>query len=122
MTDLRRALGPLAALWLLCQLGFVAAAPITVWMGSSADDCTCPIGDHATCPMHHKNASGLKVCAMRSVNDPASVVLSPTYGLIGFTPNSTHTVVLTSSSHESVPGAVLTLSRPAPPDPPPPRA
>jgi hypothetical protein len=104
MIGLRRALGSLAALWVVCQLGSVAAS-IAVWVSSSAAECTCRVGDHATCPMHHKNTSSVKVCAMRGMNDPASLMLSSAFGLTGLIPTSTHAVVLTSI-----------------PDPPPPRA
>jgi len=124
MIRLRRALGPIAVTWLLCQVATIAAAPVVIGLGASEEllECKCTHGDHAICPMHHRPAPGSKICLMGSANNTSTAVLTSLFtgvGLIGdpfqvIAPSSTYTRVRTH-------GTPLSL-RPAPPDPPPPRA
>ena len=57
---LRRLLGPLAAVWIACQLCFLVGGPIALVarVADEEPECTCTHGDHAMCPMHHRS-SGL---------------------------------------------------------------
>lgn len=124
MAFLRRTLGPFTAAWLLCQVAALLAGPAVFWVTSAEAllECTCTHGDHATCPMHHKATLGSKVCLVRSADDSGTAVVTSLLGSAGLVsvpvqvvaPRPAHTLVLTE---------VTTLSlRPAPPDPPPPRA
>jgi hypothetical protein len=124
MTRLRRAVGPIAAIWLSCQVGMLATAPIVFWAETAEGllECTCSHGDHAICPMHHKPAPGSKICLMRSADTGEAAVLASLFSFVGvltvptqaMIPPSTQPVVQTPTTSSS--------RRPAPPDPPPPRA
>lgn len=124
MTQLRRALGPIAAAWLFYQVVTLTAAPIVFWVGSGEEllECTCKHGDHAICPMHHKPAPDAKICLMRSANDSGTAVLTSLLTGVGLiaeptkvaAPLSTRILIVTESTAPSL--------RPPPPDPPPPRA
>jgi hypothetical protein len=124
MTWLRRMRGPLAAAWLLSQLGTVALIPTALWLDIATVDvleCTCTHGDHAMCPMHHRS-SRPGACGMCDTSNPAIALVASLVGLPGLAPpaESTQTAIRAGYrapvdvSHESL--------RPVPPDPPPPRA
>jgi len=124
MTHLRRALGRIAVTWLLCQVATLTLAPAVLWFGSAAHllECTCAHGDHAICPMHHKPAPRSKLCVMGSADDDGAAVLTSLFGGVGLIPVPLPTA-LPDSHPAVVPGDARTHSlRPAPPDPPPPRA
>ena len=124
MTPLRRVLGRVAVAWLLCQSATLIAAPIGFWIGSPEEllECTCTHGDHAICPMHHKPARGSKICLMQGADDSGSAVVGSLFGAVGIVPVSVQ-VFAPPSAHIVSPIEVKTTSlRPAPPDPPPPRA
>src|SRR3954467_12157043 len=92
MTRLRRALAPLAAIWLVCQLG--AAALVQLTLSASAGQeraaaCTCGHGAHAMCPMHHRASGPDRTCSMQPVNTMPTAVLSALVGLPGFVPGAT---------------------------------
>ena len=55
MTFFRQYLSRLMCIWLLCQMVALAAPVVLVAAGATPVDelCTCPGGDHETCPMHH---------------------------------------------------------------------
>jgi hypothetical protein len=94
------------------------------WVSSAEDllECTCTHGDHAICPMHHKPAPGSKLCLMGSADDSGTAVLSSIFGAVGLVPVPTP-VAVPLSDHPIVLLDITTTSlRPAPPDPPPPRA
>jgi hypothetical protein len=121
----RRALGPLAAAWLLCQLGMVALVPAASATGSVpvvALECTCSHGDHATCPMHHKSAAGPERCAMRSADDSATGVLISLFGPLGLIPVRSGVLTPAPSTAVALAPQTTIALRDAPPDPPPPRA
>ena len=124
MTHLRRALGPVAAVWLSCQIAAVASEPLVAWLTSAEQpsDCTCAHGDHAICPMHHKQVPGSKNCLIRSANGNAATVFASLLGGVGlvaatnplFGPGPSHTVAVLETT--TIP------TRSTTPDPPPPRA
>ena len=125
MMGLRRALGRIAVAWLLCQAATLTLVPAAFSSGAAgvhALECTCSHGDHAVCPMHHKPAPGAKLCLMRSANDSGIAVLSWLLNGVGLMPAAGQSVA-TASEPARLFFAVTTASlRPAPPDPPPPRA
>lgn len=123
MSRLRRALGPLTAAWLVCQIATLASSPVALWL-ISADlgECTCASGDHASCPMHHKQDPGAKICLLRSAADPGTMVLASIFSGAGLLPAQ----IVSVDSTGNQPAAVIELttlpSRYTPPDPPPPRS
>jgi hypothetical protein len=123
MTRLRRALGPLTAAWIVCQVATLASSPVALWlMSADLAECTCTTGDHASCPMHHKQEPGSKICLLRSAADPGTMVLASIFSGAGLLP--TPAVMVASSGNQ--PAAMIALttrpSRQTPPDPPPPRS
>jgi hypothetical protein len=121
MRCLRRMLGPVATVWLLCQAAGLTSAPLIVWITSPAhvDECTCGHGAHAMCPMHHRPSE--TECSMRAADDKSTAILSSLLPGVG---------VLARSTASIVPGPTLTILRldvvvaslrPPAPDPPPPR-
>lgn len=125
MTRLRRALGPVAIAWLFCQAATMTVTPVAFWYGSAGADlleCTCLHGDHATCPMHHDLAPGSKLCFMRSAGDNNIAVLSWLLNGVGLVPAPAQAVAPISQHIQALFDITTTSLRPAPPDPPPPRA
>jgi hypothetical protein len=124
MNHLRRALGPIAALWLMSQAGSFVMVPVALWAFAAGDlsECTCAHGDHATCPMHHKPAIPSKTCVIRSADHSETAVLTFMLTLVGVLTPSAHDVI--SPSTPSIVRSVVASpsGRPTPPDPPPPRA
>ena len=118
MARLRRVLGPLVAVWLLCQSGAMAAAWIPAF-----DDCTCPHSDGATCPMHHGSSSTTKkTCSMRAVDDPGSLTLVSLLTPSAPVEASFLHVTQPATRCTTIADRSFTSLRPVPPDPPPPRA
>ncbi len=127
MNRLRRALGPIAAAWLVCQTATLGLAPtMMVWAGiADADlvECTCGHGADAMCPMHHHAMpTGARRCVMRSTSDHGIAVLGSVLGILGFLPQETSGTALISAERTILIDTSVGLDRPAPPDPPPPRA
>ncbi len=125
MTRARRVLARVAAVWLCCQLVAGTLGPVAIALGApdaNAVECTCGHGGDATCPMHHKSTTGSKVCVMRALGERPGLVLSSTFGLTGPVPASTYSIVLASDRREIWTAVSMRPIRPAPPDPPPPRA
>lgn len=115
MTRWRRALAPLAVLWLSCQLTTVAFA-------FYASDCSCAQGTAATCPMHHRTTSGSKTCGMTGLNENSAFVFDAVVNPIGFTTSEwTLQVALDATSVQMIDFSVRP-SLQVPPDSPPPRA
>jgi hypothetical protein len=120
---LRRALGPVAAVWLLCQAAALMLGPAAHLLGAveAPAECTCLHGDHAICPMHHTPARGAQFCVMSADDNGVAVLTSI---LIG--PGLVQEVVRPAPPPAELAAAsrdITTRSlRPAPPDPPPPRA
>lgn len=124
MTRLRRALPRIALTWLLCHAATLTVATTVLWSGHAEGllECTCTHGAHAYCPMHHNVAPGSKVCLMQSADDTGSAVLSSLFGAPGLVAAPVRSVAPEPArAIDVVEPATLSL-RPAPPDPPPPRA
>lgn len=127
MAQLRRALAPLTALWLLCQVGTVALVPV-VLLGTPAaahgSECTCGHGDGLMCPMHHHQpAGGSKRCSMQPVDQSGTAVLTALAGIAGFIAQPARSIrPPVSVEHRQAADTLPVGQRPVPPDPPPPRA
>ena len=99
----------------------MAAASATV-----AEDglCTCPGGDHATCPMHHASSvrSARGECRMQATATPSDApIVSMAFGL-GLPTTSALGVVAPAPQSARCAVVVSPLaSRGTPPEPPPPR-
>ncbi len=128
MTRLRRALAPLAAIWLSCQIGTVGLVPAALWVSAAdphAAECTCGHGADAMCPMHHHKPTGNTNgnCAMQAAKSPATAVLTALVGVAGLIPESTGSFVApVPSTRVRTSDVDVRGERPVPPDPPPPRA
>lgn len=127
MTRMRRALAPLAAIWLSCQIGTVALGPLALRVSAAdphAAECTCGHGADAMCPMHHhkpaRDPSGH--CSMQASNETGTGVITTLVSAAGLIPESTPSLVAPVPSMNVSPTDVdVRGERPAPPDPPPPR-
>jgi hypothetical protein len=69
MARLRRAIGPLAGTWMLCQIAALTFVPVT--LGLYQIECTCALGVDEACPMHRhpvrdQETSPTERCHMRS--------------------------------------------------------
>lgn len=124
MTRMRRALPRIALTWLLCHAATLTVATTVLWPGHAEGllECTCAHGDHTYCPMHHKPAPGSKLCLMQSANDTSSAVLSSLFGALGLVATSPQSVALQAERGIGIIDSTTPSLRPAPPDPPPPRA
>ena len=120
MTRLRRALGPVVGVWLVCQIAPLMVTPAAFWVADQLA-CTCPRGAGGACPMHKQTAS-TTACLIRSVDDTGTAVLSALLGPVGLVPVPTLPVapVVMGTSTPGEPAPATNRSRP--PDPPPPRA
>ena len=117
MVRLRRALGPLIAVWLVCQAGSAAA----IWL-PAFDDCECPHSDGAVCPMHHGASSRGKACSMRGVDASATVALASLLAPAAPAPAPAIVASMAIDSPTVNADRSTDSRRPVPPDPPPPRA
>ena len=120
----RRALGPVAAFWLLCQAATVSLAAASLWV--TADEtlaaCTCTPDGNAACPMHHKAAKGPTPCAMKSLSTGSVATLSALFSAAGLVPDSPiASAPMTAAASTIAHGSTIT-EHPSQPDPPPPRA
>src|SRR5438045_3094634 len=116
MVRLRRALGPLIALWLVCQAGSAAA----IWL-PAFDDCACPHSDGAVCPMHTGTSSRGKTCSMRGA-DTSAVPLVSLLAPAGPAPDAARIAIASIDTPAPTADRSADGLRPIPPDPPPPRA
>jgi len=117
MSRLRRVLGPLVAVWLLCQAGGAASA----WI-AAADDCGCPHDAGGMCPMHSASAKRAKGCAMRTADASAALTVASLFGPVAPIPAPAASVPVFVSVRAVVVDSTADSLRPVPPDPPPPRA
>jgi hypothetical protein len=126
MTRLRRGLAPVAAIWLCCQVGTLALAPVALWIAAADPhgiECTCGHGAGAMCPMHHKPTDQSGTCAMQAASLPGNAVLAAITGLTGLVPGSTISIGPATVTTPAPKADVhVDGRRPIPPDPPPPRA
>jgi len=120
MTRARRALGPIAAVWLICQAATLTAVPVL--LDTNLADCSCPTGADATCPMHHRATAGVKVCAMQGVRTGPTAMLGSLFSLAGLVPRQSVAVAPVATRRLVFPESSPARARTSPPDPPPPRA
>ena len=119
MVGLRRIIGCLTALCLVCHLALPIAA-LTV-SSTLTSECTCPHAAKAgTCPMH-KTAAGATQCRLRRADDSASLALVALSGILGLTPASTPASRPGLAARRLFTTLVTPLDRPVLPDLPPPR-
>jgi hypothetical protein len=120
MTRVRRALGPIAAVWLLCQAATLTLVPML--LNVSLAECICSThGADATCPMHHKPAAGTKVCAMQSATTIVPATLDSLISMAGLLPAPLQAIVPVLTADAVLFERSRLTQRPSPPDPPPPR-
>jgi hypothetical protein len=131
MRFLRSHLARIVGVWLVCQFGVLAAAPLSLsgsfGGGEQALLCTCGSGgpDH-DCPMHgshHHTTTNPDPhdCAMRSADPASDVTLTSLIGGLGLVP-STQTTSTTKLTDETlVPLIAAVLVQPVSPDSPPPK-
>jgi len=124
MIRFRRALVPVAAVWLACQAATLTLGSAALWIAEANVpdlECTCA-GDHGICPMHHKSKDGVKVCLLQSTDNSETAVLTSLLGHLGLV-NTPVQVFIPVPVVAIVPiDPTAGTLRPAPPDPPPPRA
>lgn len=119
MIGARRFVGPVAAVWLMCQVATLAVVPAL--LDASLAECVCAHGADAACPMHHKTAAGSKVCVMQSATTDVPATLNLLFGLGGLVPVPPSAIVpVVSVSAMPFDRSALT-HRPSSPDSPPPR-
>jgi len=127
MHRVRRAIGPIAVAWLLCQGATVVFAAAVLGVDAVAVkllECTCAHGtEHGDCPMHHPAApSGPGLRQVQCASQVDTALLGSLMGQVGLVP------ALASGIPSIPPRASVRINvrtfvlRPAPPDPPPPRA
>jgi hypothetical protein len=124
MTRLRRALGPIVGLWLVCQIAPLMLASATAWApspGAAALACTCPHDATGACPMHKKEANSAP-CLLRGANDSRAAVLGYLFGSVGLIPAPMASTVPMSIGTMPLVQISSVTDRALPPDPPPPRA
>jgi hypothetical protein len=92
MRVFRRVLSTVLVAWLAAQSTTLAMPLMMAFSGPSEEICTCEIGDHATCPMHHgqamDSADGGQHCSMRAAAAPFDAVLLSLAGGVGVLPAS----------------------------------
>jgi hypothetical protein len=120
MTRVRRALGPIAAVWLVCQAVTLTLVPSQ--LEASLAECVCSHGVDATCPMHHQTAADSRVCAMQSLTTSAAATLNALFGVVGLVPARSQATALVPTARPVPIESSIATERPSPPDPPPPRA
>jgi len=131
MRFLRSHLARLVGVWLVCQFGVLAAAPLSLsgsfGSGAQALLCTCGSGgpDH-DCPMHgsHHHTTTKQDphdCAIRSADPASDVTLTSLIGGLGLLPPSQIAVATDVISEAVVPVPAAVLVQPVSPDSPPPK-
>ena len=122
MFQLRRMLGPIAATWLFCQAAGLMATPFAISVAFEGDliRCTCADGDHDVCPMHHRQASPAP-CSIRATHGDTAL-LSSLLTSVGVLAPAPATIMAAPAGVVLRDGLTSSSFRPAPPDPPPPRA
>jgi hypothetical protein len=119
MTRARRALGPIIAVWLVCQAATLMLVPVL--LEASLAECMCTQGADATCPMHHGTAASSKVCVMQSMTTSATATLNALFSVVGLMPASLMASAPVSTASLMPLECSRATLRPSPPDPPPPR-
>jgi hypothetical protein len=120
MTRARRALGPIAAVWLLCQAATLTLVPAL--LEASLAECLCTNGADASCPMHHRTTASSKVCVMQSLTTNAAATLNALFSVVGVVPARSLANGLVPTASPVLIECSMATERPSPPEPPPPRA
>lgn len=128
MTFIRQYLSRLMCIWLLCQVVALAAPVVLVAAGASSVEelCTCPGGDHETCPMHHGTQSDPSdrpapgVCGIKACSSPVDIALLSMAGGAGVLSSAAQFDHLLVTASVVVPEAA-SLEQPASNHTPPPR-
>lgn len=120
MTRVRRALGPIAAVWLICQAATLALVPALLDIDLAA--CGCTYGADASCPMHHQPGAGARVCVMHGTTPSATAALGSLLGIVGLVPSPLFAMAPAPSANPVLLDGSRAARRPSPPDPPPPRS
>jgi hypothetical protein len=123
MRFFRRRLSTLLSLWLVCQVIALAAPVVLAATGSTVVEelCTCPGGDHETCPMHHgrqAEAPGPAICGMSSCFAPVDVALLSMAGGAGILADPPAAPLLTATPVIALPDPVsfdIAITRDTPP-------
>jgi hypothetical protein len=126
MTVIRKRLSWVLASWLAFQLaGIVAPIALAAAHAAKTEVCTCAVLDHATCPMHHRQAparEGGERCRMQNAATPSDAVF------LSFTGGAGIAVAPAAFDAVDTRGDLIALtasdrsSRTELPDSPPPRA
>lgn len=125
--QLRYRLRLVAAIWLVCQIGAIVAAPIMLrctpaTAAAGADEDCCPgLAPGQVCPMHHTKA-GARHCAMRSACGSSDAALLTLAGLIAPPSSAASGPSMLLANEPVSPIAVAPLARSLRPESPPPRA
>jgi|tagenome__1003787_1003787.scaffolds.fasta_scaffold20330100_2 hypothetical protein len=128
MPAVRHRLPWIAALWLVCQIAGVAAAPLAFCCQRTVvvddEDCCPGLAPGQMCPMHHVRKGERKepACKMRDACGRTDAALVSLSGVVGLLPQATADV-----SHFAVGAFVAAvtpsaISRAYRPESPPPRA
>src|SRR5260370_42245208 len=121
MTPTRRAVGVIAAVWLVSQAATLTLVPAL--LDAAFAQCTCPYGGaDATCPMHHKTAASPKICAMQSVTASPTATLNALFSVVGLLPASPPAIAAVPTGGRVLIERSMETQRLSLPDPPPPRA
>jgi hypothetical protein len=120
MTRVRRAIGPIAAAWLVCQAVTLTLVPAQ--LEASLAECVCAHGADATCPMHHRTTADSRVCAMQSLTTSAATTVNALFSVVGLVPARSQATTLAPMASPVLIESSMAAERPSPPDPPPPRA
>jgi hypothetical protein len=129
----RRRFPAFLAVWLLGQLAGAGMPVVLMATGipleeSIVEQCTCPIGDHATCPMHgaaeatpEESEEGERHCTLRNAcSTPDAALLSFSGGIGELTPRADfHVVLQQTATLDAFTATALSYSEL--PDAPPPR-
>ena len=109
MKFVRRHMSWLLSAWLVCQVTALAAPVVLASSGTVEELCTCPGGNHDTCPMHHgqPDGQGTAPTGVGACRAPVDVALLWMAGGAGVLP----TVALLERPNVS---ALVVLPEPAP--------
>lgn len=127
MHRVRRAAGSIAMAWLLCQTATIVLATAAFGFEAVAVkllECTCAHGtEHSDCPMHHPAASPREgLSQVQCANDADAALLGSLMGQVGLVPSGVGAIPpIPPRAYVPLDAGTFVL-RPAPPDPPPPRA
>lgn len=122
---LRRAIGLIAMIWLVCQTSTLVLATAAFGINAVAEKllaCTCAHGtQHTDCPMHHPASSRQGLDQVQCTTDTDFALLGSLLGHLGLPTVTVRTLPPALSRAVASPDVTARILRPAPPEPPPPR-